>query len=466
MEDEEESNEEHDGGRSQAELLSSYWSFVKRAIKPRWYISLLTFVVGFVITGALFRYLPRTYVCTTVMMAQGNAVLDGRDSGSALGSAYNLVMRHENLEALIRDGGLIQKNEQRRPPLLKLKDNLIKAAFGEMDDKTKVAALVGMLENKLSVSVEKGDLEVSATWTDGPTAAELAEAARESFLRARHTQEMSAFEEKLAVLDRDASKLREEVVGLAGQLKAAREEKALRRREEVRSARGSGESASVSLGGAAPRSRRPSADAQLPELTERLTSDKRKLAEMEGERTRRIREEQAKLDELRLRLTPSHPQVITQEERMALASQVPSELMLLRTEVKNLEAEVAQRQSLKASNGPSIPGIAANSASPLPPEFTQLLAEDEDADPALTSQYSSAYLRYGRMLDDISGARHDLNLAEVAFNHRYQIVIPADVPGKPEKPKATVILGAGFLLSLLVALLLPLLLELKRGVLI
>ncbi|HXK16874.1 MAG TPA: chain-length determining protein, partial [Polyangiaceae bacterium] len=53
-----------------------------------------------------------------------------------------------------------------------------------------------------------------------------------------------------------------------------------------------------------------------------------------------------------------------------------------------------------------------------------------------------------------------------AFNHRYQIVAPVELPTKPTKPKVAVILAAGIVLSLLFAFALPVLLEVRRDVLV
>src|SRR5690349_4137190 len=108
MENEEEDTEEQGGGGFQVELLTSYLAFAKRALKPRWKLSLGILALGLALTAALFVYLPRTYSCTTVLMAQGSAVLDGRDSGPALVGASEMILKHSNLENLIRDTRLVQ----------------------------------------------------------------------------------------------------------------------------------------------------------------------------------------------------------------------------------------------------------------------------------------------------------------------------------------------------------------------
>jgi len=66
----------------------------------------------------------------------------------------------------------------------------------------------------------------------------------------------------------------------------------------------------------------------------------------------------------------------------------------------------------------------------------------------------------------VRAGKISLDTAQAAFNHRYQVIVPVDVPNKPIKPKGIVILGAGIFVSLLIALLIPILLQLRNGVIV
>ncbi len=101
----------------------------------------------------------------------------------------------------------------------------------------------------------------------------------------------------------------------------------------------------------------------------------------------------------------------------------------------------------------------------LPPDVTDLLRQD-NLDPGLTAQLSSTVLKYGALRDDLLTTRIELDTAQAAFNHRYQVIIPAEAPTKPEKPKPGLIAGAGLFLTLLLGLLLPVVAELRKGVII
>ena len=463
-ETEQEEAEEGGGGINVA-VVKSYLSFAARAIRSRLLLVSLIAVVGIALTVAVYKLFPRTYKCTTILMTMSNPVLDGDRGYGALTGANGMVMRHSNLEELIKETDLVKKYKQRRPTLLKWKDQLTDAISGALDDKTMIAVLVGTLETKLSVALDgDGNLNISTEWTDGPTAAEITDAARGGFLRMRHSIEISAFEEKMAILDSHATQLRTEIDGLAETMKAAAEAKAA---EATKSA-----AAKVVATPGAPavrvaRRAAPVADSELPLVREKLAALKAKLDTAENERKSRIREEKAKLEELKLRLTLNHPQVVTQEERVAMASQVPSDLAMMRADVADLEAQANQReaQSRMGGGGPSAAtaGVAATEALPL--EVMALVGR-EDVDPALSAQISGAVVRYGALRDEVRAGKISLDTAQAAFNHRYQVIVPVDVPNKPIKPKGIVILGAGIFVSLLIALLIPILLQLRNGVIV
>jgi len=460
MEDQELDDGQAAGGGIQADLIKSYLAFARRAIGGRLPLSAMIFAVGLALTVTIAIFVPRTYACKTVLMTVANPVLDRSDTPNGLTGAEGLIMRHENLEAIIRETGLVRKFPLRRPPLLRAKDRAIEALFGAQDEKTQIAVLVGTLETRLNVSVEKGELTVSVEWSDGQTAKEIAEAARESFLRARHVAEISAFEDKMAILDGHATSLREEIAALAEQMNSSRQPAA--------------PSASAAAPTRAPRPQVARVAAHGPDvvmmeevsgLKEKLAADKPKLAQMESEWNRRLREEQEKLAEMKLRLTPSHPEVVTEDQKVQMLSRVPPDIAELRTEVATLESDLKQRTLVTAartSSGGSGGGVGP-AAEPLPAEIIQALEKD-DVDPALRAQLSGAIVKYGDMRNDIRTGRIDLDTAQAAFNHRYQLVLPAEAPSKPTKPKPGVIVGAGLFLSLLLSVLAPVIVELRRGV--
>lgn len=458
------------GGQSgfSIELLKSYLAFAKRGLLRRKLLIALIATVGLVLTGLTYQYIPRTFRSTTVLMSVPNPVLDAQGSISPFAGVNNLILRRENLEEIVRSTGLVRNARERRPPLLKLKDSISESVRGQLSDSIMASVLVATLESRVTVDTERDTLSVSVDWSDGVTATELVEAATQSFLKVRHAQEIAAFSDKMAILDQHATKLREEIADVAKQLQPSFDTaKTLGPRKAGELAGPASKLPLVRVG-----ARRPPL-AVSPERKQELAELKQKLTAAENERNSRIASERAKLDELKLKFTASHPQVVTQEERVALASQVPSELALLRSEVADLDGQLRQQEALAANakGGVLTAAVAsgadaeASVADPLPPEVMQLL-NSEDADPAKTAQLSGAITRYGHLRDDMRGVKLALDVAQAAFNHRYRVVIPVEVPSKPIKPNLVLVVVAGVALSLLLALIVPILLELRKGLIV
>src|SRR4051812_8772192 len=142
------------GAGFQMDILQSYLAFAWRAIRPRWVKSAVIVAVGMLLTGLVLRYTPRTYNCTTALMAIENPVLDSYGGPSPLAGASTLITRIENVQALVRETGMVAKYAERRPPLLSLKDRAMQALFGQWNDETKSAIVAGSVQQKLSVGTD------------------------------------------------------------------------------------------------------------------------------------------------------------------------------------------------------------------------------------------------------------------------------------------------------------------------
>ena len=86
-----------------------------------------------------------------------------------------------------------------------------------------------------------------------------------------------------------------------------------------------------------------------------------------------------------------------------------------------------------------------------------------DVDPTVTAQFELAVRRYSGLQDEISTSRIELDRAQAAFKHRYQVITPARAPDKPIKPKVAVIVAGGVFASLLLVLLIAVIAELRTG---
>ena len=485
MRDEEETLEEDDSPHvPQTELLWSYLAFGARALKRRRLLSLLVFLGVAAVTVAAVVLWPRTYHCEMKLTAQRNEVLAPRNGGGtdALRGAAEAITRHENLQAIVKQTDLVRNWELRRPPILKLKDAVLGLFRGPTSEADKAAMLVATLETRLSITPADPALSIGVDWPDAQMAARLVETAEQNFLETRHVAEVSTVAEYISILEGHAAKLREEIDTLADQMTKMREERV---NQAGANAQADAPPAGADTKGpAAPGARRTQTrtrlggEEDLPRLKVMLETKQAAIRQFEDDRKRRVADLQAKLNEVKSRFTPAHPAVVDLEQQLATMSAETPQVTMLKAEVDQLEGEIKQRTNAYIEGAPRPDGatMGAAGANPaagpggapqaglLPTELMQLLHfTPEGLDPAVGAQFRYAVSKYSTVRDQISTARIDLDTAQAAFKYRYKVVTPAEVPTKPIKPKVPVILGGGLFLALLLALLAPVALELRRG---
>jgi hypothetical protein len=124
----------------------------------------------------------------------------------------------------------------------------------------------------------------------------------------------------------------------------------------------------------------------------------------------------------------------------------------LKRELAPLEAELKKR------------GIAADAATeigrltPVAIEAERLGPIDPLEDEGPEIEYAKGQVRfaltnYTSFLDRLEGARLDFDSAAAAFKYRYTIIVPAQMPRGPTKPKPRLVLGASLIAGLALALL-------------
>jgi capsular polysaccharide biosynthesis protein len=479
-------DDEQDGsGANQIELIKSYFAFARRAVGKRRSLTAAIFAVVVVLVSVGLAIWPRSYQSELRMMVQRSSVLDTDDrAANPLQGASDVVTRYENLEALVKQLELAKTWSASRPPALALKDRVLEAFRGTPSEKDFNDALVTMLEGRLWASAEDQNLTIGASWSDPETARRIVEAAKESFLQSRHAAEISVIQEKMSILEGHSTRLRGEIEGIAQELGRVKEEKLAAAEKAARKV----SEAAAGTPAPAPRvamprrsepspaaSSPPVTEADLATLKEDLETKKRKLSELQGRRQQSQLEAKGRLVDLKLKFTDDHPEVRSAEQRVALLGQVPIEESTLSGEVEALQARVKQvtaaaRLDAAAAAAPVRPG-GTTAASPtpndtLPSEILRLLDDSNEMDPAISAQLSTALSKYSEIRGEIRSARINLDTAQAAFNHRYKIVVPASLPLKPSKPKVPLVLGVGFLVALALALIVPIVLELKNGIIV
>jgi hypothetical protein len=475
----EEDQEESPGIVGQAELIRSYLAYVGRALKAHRVLALSVFVAVASISGVVVALLPANYHCEMKLTSIGNEVFEDKKDNNGLGGAREFVKRHDNLVALATRLNLVQRWEADRPPVMRWKDDMMaRIRGGRPSEADQLGALVYLLDSRLSIDAQEITLTIGVDWPRPETAAMIVEAAEQSFLEARHQEEISTIQEKMSILEQHASTLREEIDADADQLQRLREEKLA---EVNKAFRQDNEGTAPSATALLPPPRRvarvaPPPDEQLPILKDQLDDKKKSLAALEADRSRRLGEARAHLEEIKIRFTPAHPAVLAAEQSVANLSRESEQVTSLRGEIKQLEADIKDRTVGASAEGftgggggalgsPS-PASSAGRAEALPADIMKLLDSGPGLDPAISSHLSGAVALYSHLREEIRGFQVGLDTAQAAFNHRYRVLIPVQVPNRPTKTKAPVILGGGIAAAVMLAVLLAVITELRKGVIV
>src|ERR1700709_487556 len=89
-------------GGVDTELLRAYLEFGKRAVRAHLILVSAIALIGASLAITVAVLWPRTFASTTVLMAASNAVLDTTYNPTPLAGAEDIILRHDNLEGIIR----------------------------------------------------------------------------------------------------------------------------------------------------------------------------------------------------------------------------------------------------------------------------------------------------------------------------------------------------------------------------
>ncbi len=464
------------------ELLLSYLAFGVRAVKKRLRLLAVLFVVAVALLVGVVTILTRTYYFETLLITKTAKALTSIDEKApALESAAASLTRDETLKAIVRQTQLASHWDATRAPPFRAKDWIMERVRGPVPDEDKAELLANMLRDRLATNINAGVLTISVTWPDAQMAKNLVEAARQNFLEICHIDEISTLAENTSILEAHVARVRKEIYDIAQNAVKMREEKRAKLLQEQQQQRqqaaaqqaesGAQETAAVRMVRAV-HPPKPEVDENLAATKVMLEAKEQALKELEGERTRSLRDLQGKLRDLKLIYTEEHPQVALVKDQIAALSKVSPQVDALRGEVTDLRGKLRDQSARSGTSVGTRSWVASRKdpAAPeertpqLPPELLTLMRDSVgDVDPTVTAQFELAVRRYSGLQDEISTSRIELDRAQAAFKHRYQVITPARVPDKPIKPKVAVIVAGGVVASLLLVLLIALIAELRTG---
>lgn len=373
--------------------------------------------------------LPKTYEVESRLLAQKNPNLsvkaDASQTTEPTRAAAEIIVRHENLQSLIQQTDLIAEWPKHRAPILRFKDWMT-AKMGKTpgaDELTK--GLTGLLENNLNVwATPDGTVTIRLRWPDDRVMAyRLVDAAQQNFLEMRHVLEVSTIAEQISILEGHAANLKKDIMKQVEQLQQSQQRSAKDPRP-------------------LPRPSIKALDPEVVNLRVMLEGKRRALADLEEYRRRHLNELQTRLSEQRAVYSGNHPAIIDLEQSIESLRRDSPQLLALRQEEADLRQQLSRLDTSET---------APSAALAIPADLFRDRGEDS------TVEYERAQLRfavqqYAHMRERIDAGRIDLDTARAAFKYRYSVVVPAQVPRGPIKPKALLVMSAALIAGILLAL--------------
>jgi hypothetical protein len=430
--------------------LREYATFAIHSLGRRKWLALTVFAAVFGFAVLSLYALPKEYDTEVKLLGQRNQVISslavpGRnmptDADAPARAAFDTIMRRDNLVALIDQTGLVSHFYAHRSPAGRLKDRLNALLGREMSEEVKLENVLGMLEKRLVVSSAaswqgEGQVTIGVEWPDAVMAHTLVEAAQQSFIEARHISELSNIAEAISILEGHSALMREEVEEAA---------EALGRVRGARSARNAAASASAAPP-AAPKPARPTeASLQLKSI---IDAKQRAIDDLEDFRRKRLLELQARLSEQKAIYSETHPIVVDLAQSVRSISNESPQVATLRREMNDLRAEYLRRGGGESAEKRAFANIPSELVKV---EVSERVVESPEEISKQTMLHQ-ALGKYTALLDRIDSAKIEMDTARAAFKYRYSVFWPARIPNKPAKPKVPMVLGAGLVAGLLLAL--------------
>jgi uncharacterized protein involved in exopolysaccharide biosynthesis len=453
------------------EKLKELAGFVVRAGRRHRTLAVMIFltVAGLGLTAA--ATMPKTYSAQVKILAQassGMRTLSGSNQDmnrvdEPTKNVASMIMRHDNLVALVKQADLADRFDEARAPALRLKDWVVTWLFGPPSDEDKLRILVATLEKKVDIFADETTLVITVDWPNPQMAFDIATLLQKNFLEARYDSDLAVINDSIAVLQEHAKAGDEKVQAALVEYQKAAAAAPPPSQLSAASPAWRGYVASAPRPNGAPNAGTPAAD---PGVSLALEEVRLKIRALEQERQVLLDSLKQQLAQAQLTMMPKHPTVIALQQKVDAMAQPSPELLRLRDEERALSAQVAAAapSASIAAPPPQAPPVfgqhamAEASPSPSVPGALQVRPGVEDGPTRLAqSRLQSAIEAYESSVARIDAANVELDIMRRAYKYRYTILSPAELPSKPKKPVAQIVgaasvVGAGVLAFLFAAL--------------
>lgn len=470
------------------EPIADYLGFLARSLGRHKALAagLFVAVLGTTITAGIL--MPKTYHVETKLLAQRNAVMTalsnpGRavpwDADAPTRAAAETVLRRDNLISLIRQTDLMNEWGRTRAPILRAKDWLTSLIRRPLTEDEKLDSLIGLLEARMIVvagPVGDGTVTIEIEWANAQMAFRLVEAAQHAFIEARLVAERAAINESIGILERYSTTLHENINATLAELQRTQVQRRPAGAAGIVASRAPVMQSVTALLPPVPDAARQAPavgadlnDPEIPRLKENLTAKRQEIASLEAQRERQLSDLQAQLARLTTVYTPAHPSVLSVQQNIAALSHDSPQLAALKAQVEVTDSDYQKRVDAVAELH-QVEQLQAEYANRTKNADAQKAAREQEAKvvPAAapertnapvagdTSDFASIRLRLElnqleSVLERTNGARIELAVSDAAFKYRYSVIRPPQVPRDPIRPNLRMIIIAGFIGSLLLA---------------
>jgi len=436
-------------------VISDYVGFVLRSAMRHKIWFAISFLAVLGLSVGLLQVLPKQYQVQATILAQPSPMIGtlsnpfvNRGGDAPARSAREVVMRRDNLIALLKQTSFVETHLATRSPIAEARDWVLQKLGRTLTPDKLDEVFADALGAKLWVVVgQEGTVTIAFVWSNPDLAYQIVEAAVQSYLEARHTLEINIIGESIAILEEHDASVRKESEALTKQLSV--KEREHRRRVTSKPPVAAGTRARPQV----------SADDDLPRLEARLATRQRAYMDLEEFRRRRIDDLQAQLAQQTTIYAPQHPTLMATRRSIESLSGPSPQIEQLRAEVFDLELEVKRRGGVVAAQP-----VAGAATTLLDLEEARLRLDDSD--PELDyerTQFRTLLRKHANLLDRIDSARMEMDTAQAAFKYRYSVINPPQYPRRPLRPYGLLFLGSGILGGLAFGFLTTTLVDLRGG---
>ena len=431
------------------ESLLETVTFASRASRRRTSLTFSVLILGIMLTVVAEYLAPRSYEVEARVLVlrsglaaalMGNTNPLNPDEKRDAKEYEEQIRSRADIESIVRDAKLVERWDQNLSPLRRIIDRFgPKIGRPAPTPEMKFNTLAAVLEHQLKVTIDTSTVIISVDWPDPVLAHDIVQNAVEKFTAARYATEVGVIPESIAILARYADDARSEMERAANTMRDAR------RPPDAAPARTGTETTRVVV--AVPKSD-PVTDARLAEVQTQIRA-------ATEERDRRVNDLNNQLLEMSTTYAPAHPAVVALKATIDATKQESPALTQLKNEEATLLGKVERAATTHASERVVVHTRGGTTVAQLPAE-EQTVGGSQD-------RFEAALRRFEALRGRIDEAKIEERTADANFNHRYQVVHPADFPLAPKSPVTLLVGVFGALLTLLMILATSALADLGSG---